>query len=81
MWRTVCAPDSPIYKAWSAKLPEVYGASYFATGVVTAFENFRIGGEMLAVGVTAILMKSTAAEFCQATRPTPVMEVRRKSRC
>ena len=81
VWRTVCAPDSPIYKAWSAKLPEVYSAGYFATGVVKAFENFRIGGPMLAVGVTAILMKSAAVEFCKATCPTPVMETRRKSKC
>ncbi len=79
VWRAVCDPESPIYKAWSAKLPEVYSVTYFASAVATALENFRIGAPALAVGLVAILIKSTATEFCQATSPTPVMETRRKS--
>ena len=80
IWRTVCDPDSPIYKAWSVKLPEVYGVSYFASAVATAFQNFRIGVPVLAAGVIAIMMKSMATEFCQATSPTPVMDTRRKGK-
>ena len=50
-WKTLCEQQSPIYKLWSRKMPEVYTAAYFATSVTKAFSNWKIGMPMLAAGV------------------------------
>jgi hypothetical protein len=63
---------------WSKKAPEVYTGGYFATAVLTAFQNWHIGLPLVAAGVAAIAMKYAAVEFCDWTRPESIMETRRK---
>lgn len=76
--RTVCDAKSPLYNAWSKKLPQIYSAAYLATAVTSALDGQQIGIKMLAVGLTALLMRSAAAEFCQRTEHRPIMESRRR---
>lgn len=72
-WRTFCAPDSEIYKLWSRKIPKVYNQAYFAAAFVTTLNYWRIGIPLLASGVVAIVMKYTAKEFCEFTKPKGLM--------
>jgi hypothetical protein len=77
-WKTLCDSNSPLFKLWSKKMPEVYSAAYFAGAVTKSFSDWRIGLPLLAAGVVAIAMKYSAQEFCECARPEWVMETRRK---
>ena len=72
-WKTVCNPDSTIYKLWSKRVPKVFNEGYFAAAVVTTMGDFRIGIPLLASGISALIMKYTAQEFCDLSRPKGLM--------
>jgi hypothetical protein len=72
-WRTICDPESTIYKAWSQKIPKVYSDAYFAASLTAAFTSWRIGIPLLVSGVVAIVMKYSANEFCDWAKPKGVM--------
>jgi hypothetical protein len=72
-WKTFCDPDSTIYKMWSKKVPQVFDQKYFAAAVISTMGNFRIGIPLLASGVVALVMKSTAEEFCNMAKPKGIM--------
>jgi hypothetical protein len=69
VWKGLCHPEGRIYKIWSAKVPEVYGESYFAASIVTAMKEWQIGSSLFAGGVVAIVMKYSASEFCRLAKP------------
>lgn len=77
-WRSFCSPDSAVYKAWSKKLPEVFGQGYMAASLVASFKDWRIGIPLLASGVLATIMKSSAHEFCDWAKPEPFMTDRKE---
>jgi hypothetical protein len=72
-WRSLCDPDSTLYKAWAERLPEVFSAGYFASAVVTTFASWKIGIPLLASGIVAIVMKYSAHEFCAWAKPEGLM--------
>lgn len=72
-WRTVCDTNSEIYKLWNNQIPEVFNKGYFASAIYTTCVKFNIGFPVLAVGVTAILMKYSASEFCEQFKPIDLM--------
>ena len=72
-WRTICDPDSTIYKAWSKGLPKVYNEAYFAAALAGTFTNWKIGIPLLVSGVVAIVMKYSAHEFCKWAQPKGLM--------
>jgi|SRR5882724_917532 len=78
-WKTLCDPESPIFKLWSTKVPEIYSASFFAKALCDAFEHRRIEIPAIVAGVAAIAMKYSAHEFCDRAKPPSIMEVRRKT--
>lgn len=78
VWRSFCSPDSGVYKAWSKKLPEVFGPGYMAASLVASFKDWRIGIPMLASGVLASIMKSSAHEFCEWAKPAAFMTDRKE---
>jgi hypothetical protein len=78
-WRTVCDSESPIYKVWSKKYPEIYNAGFFSGAVVQTLNSWKIGLPVLATGLVAILLKSSAVEFCSTLAPDSIMSSRRKS--
>lgn len=78
-WKTLCDPESPIFKMWSTKLPEIFTASFFAKALCDAFTHWRIEIPAIVAGVVAIAMKYSAQEFCARTKPDSIMEVRRKT--
>ncbi len=72
-WKTFCKRDSSIYKMWSKKIPEVFNQGYFSAAVLSTFGDFRIGLPLLASGVTALVMKYSAEEFCELAKPKGLM--------
>lgn len=72
-WKTFCRPDSPIYKMWSKRIPEVFNQGYFSAAVISTFADFRIGIPLLASGMAALVMKYSAEEFCELAKPKGLM--------
>jgi len=72
-WKTFCNPDSTIYKLWKNRVPKVFNEGYFSAAVVTTMGDFRIGIPLLASGISALVMKYTAEEFCELSKPKALM--------
>lgn len=72
-WKTFCDPDSSIYKLWSKRVPKVFNEGYFSAAIVTTLGDFRIGVPLIASGVSALVMKYTAEEFCELAKPKGLM--------
>lgn len=72
-WKTLCNPDSSIYKLWSKRVPKVFNEGYFSAAVVATMGDFRIGIPLLASGVSALVMKYSAEEFCELSKPKGLM--------
>ena len=72
-WKTFCNPDSSIYKLWSKRIPKVFNEGYFSAAIVSTMGDFRIGIPLIASGVSALVMKYTAEEFCDLAKPKGLM--------
>jgi len=72
-WKSLCAEDSQLYKMWSKQMPEVFDKKYFATSLAVTMGSWRIGIQMIAAGVAAIAMKSSAEVFCSFAKPKQLM--------
>lgn len=72
-WKTFCNPDSTIYKLWKEKVNKVFNEGYFSAAVITTMGDFKIGIPLLASGISALVMKYTAEEFCELSKPKGLM--------
>lgn len=72
-WKTFCNPDSTIYKLWKKRVPKVFNEGYFSAAIVTTMGDFKIGIPLLASGISALIMKYTAEEFCDLSKPKGLM--------
>ena len=72
-WRSVCDPDSQIYKLWKNWIPEIYSKGYFVSAVAATYAKFSIGFPVLAIGLVAVLMRYSAREFCENYSPRNIM--------
>ncbi len=83
IWKGVCSPQSSLFKMWNKKLPETFGPNYLTAAVLASMNEWRIGAPMIAVGLSAVVMKASAEVFCEANKPEPFMthrsEVKRRS--
>ena len=72
-WKTFCDPDSAIYKLWSKRIPKVFNEGYFSAAIVATLSDFKIGIPLLASGISALVMKYSAEEFCELSKPKGLM--------
>lgn len=72
-WRSICSPDSEVYKLWSKKIPEVFNSQYFTQAIIFTLNSWKIGVPLIASGIVAIVMKHSAHEFCEFARPKGLM--------
>ena len=77
-WKTFCKPSSTLYKLWSAKIPKVFNEGYFSAAVASTFADYRIGLPLIASGISALIMKYSAEEFCELAKPDSLMNSRRE---
>lgn len=76
-WRSICSPDSEIYKAWNQGLSVVYDKKYIAGAIVAAFNSWNITITMLAASAAALAIKFGAEVFCETFAPRSMMIDRR----
>lgn len=72
-WKTFCKPSSPIYKLWAKRVPEVFNGGYFSAAAVATMNDYKIGIPLVASGLTALIMKYSAEEFCELAKPKGLM--------
>ena len=72
-WRSICSPDSEIYKAWSQGLSVVYDKKYITLAIVAAFNSWNITITMLAASAAALAIKFGAEVFCETFTPDSIM--------
>lgn len=73
-WRSLCDPTSTIYKLWSEKVDKVYNETYFTVALTSTFtDKWKIGLPLLITGVVAVVMKYSAKEFCDWSKPEGLM--------
>ncbi len=72
-WKTFCNPESTIYKLWKNRVQKVFNEGYFSAAVVTTMGDFKIGIPLLASGISALVMKYSAEEFCELSKPKGLM--------
>jgi hypothetical protein len=80
LYRSLCDPESDIYKAWSKGMGAVLSGKYIAFAVVAALYGSGLGYKALAVSATALVMKFGIEVFCEQYRPVGVMETGSKKR-
>ena len=72
-WRSICSPESEIYKAWSQGLSVVYDKKYIAGAIVASFNSFKISAVMVAASAAALAIKFGAEVFCETFAPSSIM--------
>lgn len=74
LWRSLCDPDSDIYKAWfSNGLSLVLDKKYLGTAMTAAMTGLNIGIKALAVSATALIIKMGIETYCITYKPKGVM--------
>jgi len=73
VWKTFCNPDSTLYSLWKNRVPKVFNEGYFSAAVVTTLGDFKIGIPLLASGISALIMRYSAEEFCTIAKPKGLM--------
>lgn len=78
IWKTLCSEDSSVYKLWSRRVPKVFDQGYFTAAIVTTLGEYRIGIPLIASGIAALVMKYSAEEFCEISKPKGIMISRKE---
>ncbi len=74
LWRSLCDPESDVYKAWFANgLGYVLDRKYIGAAVAAALLNLGIGIKALAVSATALVIKFGIELYCDRYKPEFVM--------
>jgi len=77
LWRSLCDPDSDIYKVWFQQgMGVVLDKKYIGMAVVCALSGMGIGLKALAVSTAALLIKFGLEVFCDIYKPEALMESR-----
>jgi hypothetical protein len=78
LYRSLCDPDSDVYKAWFANgVGYVLDRKYLGAAVAAAFLHLGIGIKALAVSATALVIKFGIDVYCDRYRPDFVMDERK----
>lgn len=74
IWRSVCDPQSEIYKAWCTNgMMAFLNSKLLAAYLVSALSGMRIGAFMLAASLVALILRMGLDVFCEVSRPSSMM--------
>lgn len=77
IWKSLCDPQSEIYKAWYANgMAQVLSKKYYAAVVATALVDLGFAAKAAAVPVTALLMKMGIEVYCDRFKPGEILDGR-----
>lgn len=75
----ICNENSEVYQAWVQKgLSAICDQAFVANVVVGALGSYKVLAGGIAVGLTAMIIKSGLTKFCLASKPEPFFSKRRK---
>jgi len=77
LWRSLCDPNSDVYKAWyCGGLSLVLDRRYLVAAVTAALAHLSIGLKALIVSAVALVMKFGLEVYCDRFKPDFLMESR-----
>lgn len=77
IWKSLCDPQSEIYKAWYTNgMAQVFTKKYYAVVVSTALVDLGFAAKAAAVPVTALLMKMGLEVYCDRFKPGEILDSR-----
>ncbi|PKO52373.1 MAG: hypothetical protein CVU26_06760 [Betaproteobacteria bacterium HGW-Betaproteobacteria-2] len=75
IWKSLCDPNSEIYKAWySNGMSQVLTKKYYAIAVSSALIDLGFGVKTIAVAVTALLIKFGLEVYCEKYKPGELLD-------
>lgn len=79
IWKSLCDPQSEVYKAWYENgMAQVLSKKYYAAVVAAALVNLGFAAMAAAVPVTALLMKIGIEAYCERFKPGEILDSRSK---
>lgn len=77
IWKSLCDPQSEIYKAWYTNgMAQVFSKKYYAIVVSAALVDLGFAAKAAAVPVTALLMKMGLEVYCERFKPGEILDGR-----
>lgn len=77
IWKSLCDPQSEIYKAWYTNgLTHVLSKKYYAIVVTAALVDLGFAAKAVAVPTTALLMKLGIEVYCERFKPGEILDGR-----
>lgn len=77
MWKSLCDPESEVYKAWySNGVSQVLSKKYYAVVVTSALIDLGFAAKAVAVPATALLMRFGLDVYCERYRPGEILDGR-----
>lgn len=77
IWKSLCDPQSEIYKAWYTNgMAHVLSKKYYAMAVTTALIDIGFAAKAVAVPATALLMKFGIEVYCERFKPGEILDGR-----
>lgn len=74
VWRSLCDPQSEVYKAWCTNgMMSVLNSKLLTAYLVGALSGMRIGAFMLAASLVAIILRAGLDVFCEVAKPASIM--------
>jgi hypothetical protein len=79
IYRSLCDPNSDIYKTWyNNGMQMVLNKKFIHTAVITTLATFGIGIKLLAASIVALIIKFGIEVYCDKNKPLNMMELRGK---
>jgi hypothetical protein len=81
IWKSLCDPQSEIYKAWYTNgMAQVLSKKYYAIVITTALFDLGFAAKAVAVPATALLMKLGLEVYCELYKPGEILDGRSEMR-
>ncbi|QJD80692.1 hypothetical protein [Spirosoma rhododendri] len=77
IYKSLCDPESDIYKAWFTNgVNSLLSKKYITGAVVSTLAGLGVGIKMIAASITALILKFGIEVYCAHKKPKGVMEMR-----
>ncbi|RBA22946.1 hypothetical protein [Herminiimonas fonticola] len=74
LWKSLCDPQSEIYKAWYTQgVSQVFSKKYYAVVVTGALLDMGFAIKAIAIPATALLMKLGLEVYCDRYKPSEIL--------
>jgi hypothetical protein len=81
IWRSLCDPQSEIYKAWYTEgIAHVLSKKYYAFVISATLIDLGFAAKAVAVPVTALLMKLGLEVYCERYKPGEILDSRNEKK-